>query len=124
MWIVTLFALLNLKHFLCDYVFQTPTMLRDKAHYGRPGGIAHAGLHGVGTLVAVLIALPWTVELIIWALVLAVFDAVVHYHTDWLKARGAAGVDSSERQFWIYHGADQSIHYLTYCVIAATLLYI
>ena len=49
------FVLFEAKHFLCDFVLQSAYQYRNKGIYGHPGGILHAGLHGLGSLPAVLI---------------------------------------------------------------------
>lgn len=94
-----------IKHFVCDFPLQaTPYMYRNKGTYGHPGGILHAGIHGIGT---------W----LILSPLAAIIDAVVHYHIDWAKMRLGAHYnlrpDNSE-WFWILLGLDQLLHYLTY----------
>ena len=102
----------QLKHLVADYVLQTGWMLRDKAAYGGPGGLVHAGIH-------VLLSAPILVWLggglvTVSGLLLAEF--LLHYHIDWVKARLSlrAGLQVHERRYWIAHGADQSLHQLTY----------
>ena len=51
-------ALLQAKHFLFDFVFQTPYQLKNKGTYGHPGGLLHAGLHAAGSLPAILLFQP------------------------------------------------------------------
>ena len=45
------------KHFIFDFPIsmQTPWMFLNKGKYGHPGGLAHAGLHIVGTFLVI----PW-----------------------------------------------------------------
>ena len=124
MWIVTLFALFNLKHFLCDYVFQTPRMIADKSQYGAWGGVSHALVHAVGSLVAMLIALPLSIEIAIIIVLLSILDGVVHYHIDWIKSIKTKTLTHKDRLYWIYFGADQAMHYLTYIIIISILLFI
>lgn len=124
MWIVTLFLLLNLKHFLCDYVFQTQRMVETKGTYGSLGGIEHASIHALGTIIAICLALPWDPVVHVVAVVLGLLDGVIHYHIDWVKSNQTKNLTSNDRLFWLYHGADQSLHYLTYILIISIILYI
>ena len=50
--IVGVFAWLQFKHFIFDYVLQTPFQFRNKGTYGHPGGILHSGLQAIGTIPA------------------------------------------------------------------------
>ena len=110
-------ALLGLfiKHFICDFPLQTsPWMYRNKGIYFHPGGIAHAAIHGAGTLLvlAPLIGMG--------AFQFAILDMVVHYHIDWVKMnlgkRYNLRPDNSDL-FWILLGLDQLLHHLTYFLI-------
>jgi hypothetical protein len=49
---VVLLAFMEVKHFLFDFVFQTPYQLKHKGVYGHPGGLLHSGLHVLGTAAA------------------------------------------------------------------------
>ena len=116
-----LLLLLLLKHFLCDFVLQTPYQLRYKGIYGHPAGLLHAGLHAVGSaavLVALTIAgmLPASIALVA---MLCAAEFVLHYHIDWgkeqankpfLKEQGTA--------YWTLFGFDQLLHQATYVAIA------
>lgn len=109
--VLTLITLLTIKHFICDFPLQSfPYMYRNKGTYGHPGGILHASVHAIGTLIVLL---PFTGL----ALILAVLDMVVHYHIDWAKmnvnAKFGWKPDNSE-WFWVSLGVDQLLHYLTY----------
>src|ERR1700733_9389823 len=80
-----LFALLafQVKHLVCDFIIQTRYQVDNKGYYGRIGGLIHAGWHIVFSIPALLI-LTSDAKLI-GALLAGEF--LVHYHTDWLKAR-------------------------------------
>jgi hypothetical protein len=111
-------VLLEIKHFLFDFVFQTSYQLRHKGIYGHPGGLLHSGLHVLGTAVALLIvAAPAGLA----AAVLAA-EFVVHYHIDWAKeyVGRRAGIKDGA-WFWRMIGMDQLLHQLTYVAIAAVL---
>ena len=111
----TALFLLFVKHFICDFPLQAyPWMYRNKGTYLHPGGIAHAGIHGLGTL---LVLAPFIGSL---ALTLAAFDMLVHYHIDWAKMNISKRYDlqpNNSERFWILLGFDQLLHHLTYFVI-------
>ena len=113
--VVLLLAFFGIKHFVVDFPLQKPFQYLNKGTYGHPGGILHAGLHGLGTIAAI-----WIFADLPWLVIMAVFDAVVHYHIDWAKMnlnkRFGWGPTTHE-EFWWLMGLDQLLHWLTYCVI-------
>jgi hypothetical protein len=121
-FIVVLLALFGIKHFVCDFVLQTNNMLSDKGIYGAPGGRNHAIAHAIGTFIVLVIALPWRLDVHIVAIVLGILDGLIHYHIDWAKTNLSSKYTSKDREFWIYLGADQGLHYLTYVGIIAVLV--
>lgn len=107
---------LTVKHFLCDFVFQTPYQLDNKRRYGHPGGLIHAGIHAAATL-ALLLAFKVRPEL---ALGLSAAEFALHYHLDWAKEVAAARfVARGRAAFWNLIGFDQMLHHLTYLAIVA-----
>ena len=112
-------ALLLAKHFLFDFVFQTRFQLSNKHVYGHPGGLVHAGLHGLGTLTAFLVATPsWGLG----AAILAV-EFLAHYHIDWAKEQILRRTrwGYADGRYWAVFGGDQLIHGLGYVAIAWVL---
>jgi len=114
---ILLLALFGIKHFICDFMLQYPYMLEQKGTYGARGGIDHAMFHALGTLAIFFLILPWDFESHIFGIILAMFDGVVHYHIDWVKTNINRGLTPADRMFWVWFGADQTLHYLTYIVI-------
>ena len=112
--------LLETKHFVCDFVIQTPYQKKNKRKYGHPGGLIHAGLHAVGALPAVVL-LTRAPELIA-AIVVA--DGVAHYHIDWLKLAiiRRRGLSRDEMRYATVTGADQFLHQMGYVIILAVLV--
>lgn len=114
--ILLLLVLFQIKHALGDGPLQTTRMVKEKGFYGQPGGFLHAGIHGVGSLLALLVfgmaALP--------ALLLAAAEAVVHYHIDFVKESIARrnGWTQDKPAFWWALMGDQMMHQLTYLAIA------
>ncbi|MBO6673857.1 MAG: DUF3307 domain-containing protein [Rhizobiales bacterium] len=115
---------LQAKHFLFDFVFQSDWQVRNKGRYGHPGGLVHAGLHGTGTLAVGLLAALMGVIGLGAALVLALADAIIHYHVDWSKAQISRRMKLTpdRHAFWIALGADQAAHHVTYLVLLAGLV--
>jgi hypothetical protein len=108
-------SLLLVKHFLCDFPLQRPWHFKNKGIYGHPGGLSHAAIHGVGTLLVLSFFAPF-----LTALGLAALDAVIHYHVDWAKNRlnkhfGFTATSGSG--FWYLFGFDQFIHQMTYVLL-------
>ena len=113
------FVLFEAKHFLCDFVLQSAYQYRNKGIYGHPGGILHAGLHGLGSLPAVLI-FGQSAGLV--AAVLAA-EFAVHYHVDWSKEQVNRrwGLSHSDAPYWMVFGADQLAHQITYVAMLGVL---
>ena len=120
--VILLLALFGVKHFICDFLLQYPYMLAQKGSYGAIGGIAHAITHAVGTLIVLVLVLPWGLSAHIAALILSIFDGVAHYHIDWAKQQLNKGLTVADRMFWVWFGADQGLHYLTYIAIIGILM--
>jgi uncharacterized paraquat-inducible protein A len=112
---ITLLALLLVKHFICDFVLQTPWQISQKGIYGAPGGLVHSGIHILGTL-SVLLVLAAPVKIVLTILVV---EFIVHYHIDWGKEQAVRRMKwSGGARFWNAIGLDQLLHGLTYVVIA------
>lgn len=116
MMTIVLLVALFLKHFICDFAWQTPWMLAGKGDFRSLGGYAHAGLHALWTA-----AFLWGFDQPGW-LALALFDFGVHYLVDWWKVRCSVGLTPADRRYWIAFGLDQLAHAMTYIVIVALLL--
>ena len=121
---IAMLVLFQVKHFVADYLVQPGWMLRGKGDMRQPGGYAHAGVHAIGSLPALLVAAPGTSE--VAALVAVEF--AVHYTIDFSKAslssRSLAGPDT--QAYWTLHGADQLMHQMTYAglILAAEVIHI
>lgn len=109
--IVILLALFGIKHFVCDFLLQFSYMLQEKGSYGALGGIHHAAFHGISTFWILFFFAPHT------AIGAAFLDFIIHYHVDWAKQRLNNGLTPADREFWIWFGLDQTLHYLTYIAI-------
>jgi hypothetical protein len=113
--VVLLLALFGAKHFVVDFLLQRKYQYINKGIYGHPGGLIHAGIHGLGTFLIL-----WPFASIVWLVLMAVFDAVMHYHIDWAKTninKHYGWTAATHDEFWWLLGADQLLHWLTYVVI-------
>lgn len=111
-------ALLGLfiKHFICDFPLQMfPWLYQNKGRYIHPGGIVHAGVHGIGTLI--VLSFFFGIKLSIFY---ALIDMLLHYHIDWAKMNLSRHYDlkpNNSEWFWVLLGLDQLLHHLTYFAI-------
>ena len=113
--ILLLIAALQVKHFICDGPLQTRAMVEAKGHYGRPLGLLHALIHGVGTAL-VIASFGFAASMV---LLLSLLDLVIHYHVDFTKENVVrkAGWTPAQGPFWWALSADQTAHQLTYLLI-------
>ena len=109
-----LLALLFTKHFIVDFPLQKPYQYLNKGTYGHPGGVLHAWLHAMGTL----LCFYWIAPVAAWYLALA--DGVIHYHIDWAKMNWG-NRDIENPSFWAHLGLDQMAHQLTYIGLVAII---
>ena len=117
-----LFLLLGLvaKHFVADYMLQTAGMINGKGNLKRGGGYLHAAIHAVGTFVVLTL---FSVAAMLTA-ILCIFEFVVHYAIDYIKANFGEHFSSEDHpwRFWAAHGLDQLAHHLTYIAIVWALV--
>lgn len=111
-------ALLGLfiKHFICDFPLQMfPWIYQNKGRYFHPAGIAHAGIHGIGTFIVLIFFIDINISILF-----ATLDMLLHYHIDWAKMNLSRLYDlkpNNSEWFWVLLGLDQLLHHLTYFVI-------
>jgi hypothetical protein len=112
-------ALLQVKHFICDFALQSTFQVRTKGIYGHPGGFLHAGIHIIGTTPVFLLIRPS----LLLGLGILVVEFLVHYHIDWSKEQvlRRLGLTTADGGYWIALGFDQLLHQLTYVAIVAVL---
>lgn len=118
--IFVLFTLFAFKHFIVDFLLQKKYQYANKGIYGHPGGILHAILHGVGTFLCLIFFFPALAGL------MAILDAVLHYHIDWAKTNINAHYGwgpTTHEEFWWLLGLDQLLHFLTYVLIIGWVIF-
>lgn len=108
-----LLGIYQLKHFVSDYPLQGVYMLgkAKKENWFLPL-LAHASVHGAGTLIITLLFAPslW------W---LSIVDLVVHFSMDRIKASPNIlnRFKPDNKFFWWCLGFDQMVHHLTHYFI-------
>lgn len=117
--ILLVLLILQVKHYICDFVVQSDYQYANKGKYGHPGGLIHAGLHALGTLAAFLVITPSPAV----GAAIVVGEFLTHYHVDWTKQQliGRRRWKFPQAEFWWTFGADQVVHQCTYLAIAAAL---
>lgn len=116
-YVLFLTMLFAIKHFIVDYILQYKYQYSNKGTYGHPGGLLHAGLHGVGTF---LVLLTGTMVMLPAIALLSLLDSVLHYHIDWSKTninKKMGWKPDTHDEFWWLMGLDQLLHSLTYVLI-------
>lgn len=112
--IFLLLALLQFKHWYIDFVDQDMEEVQHKGIFLHWLGVKHSLKQGVGTYIC--IAAVVGAEYWFFALLMALFDFVIHYHTDWAKMNWG-NRDIQTPAFWAHLGLDQMVHQLTYLFI-------
>lgn len=113
--VIILLVLFQIKHYLADYIFQTEYMLQKF----KPGWdfipplAAHCAVHACFTLLIVAVFSPHL------ALLLALFDFIVHFAMDRIKAspRMLGRFNPQQAAFWNSLGLDQMVHHFTHYAI-------
>lgn len=121
MLILPTLLLLQIKHFVFDWWFQTAEEVEHKGIFLDPKGITHSLKHGIGTAACLCLArtLPGagiSPEAIIQ---LSLLDLSVHYTLDWSKQNisSSLSLTPSGKGFWVLMGLDQLLHQLTYLLL-------
>jgi hypothetical protein len=113
--IFVLLGLLFVKHWYIDFVNQSNEEVAGKGIYGNAHGLMHSIKHGVATfLIFWLFLANWPL-----AAIIGVLDFATHYHIDWAKMNinKRWHYTIEQKPFWIWLGADQLAHSLTYLAL-------
>lgn len=115
---VLLLATLLICHYLADFCFTSPSMIKAKSDGGNPWPILlHASIHA--GLVGICL-LSWGVS---WKLLLMLilFELVSHFLIDTAKGRLTAHYsilgDMQKKPYWMLYGFDQLLHLLVILMI-------
>ena len=135
MSILSLVFLFTIKHYLADFQFQTSYMYLNKGTWMHPGGLIHSGLHGLMTMLILYFVDISIIEIICFA----ILDFGCHYIIDYFKinitkkygwakydkdSSGKGALCIYDNKFFIALGIDQMMHWLTYCLILALIVWI
>lgn len=114
---ILLLAMLQVKHWYIDFVNQTMDEVHSKGIYGDKLGLWHSTKQGIGTTLCIL-ALTG-IESLVFCILMGLLDSIIHYHVDWAKININKSKNYSVEtpQFWMWLGADQMVHQLTYLLI-------
>jgi hypothetical protein len=117
--VLAVFFILQVKHFVGDFVFQTDRMVAEKGIYGARHGIYHSLIQSAGTFLAFF----WIHPAI--GVVAAFLDFLAHYHIDWAKINinKKYNYTPADRKFWFWLGLDQLAHQLTYIVLVGWVFF-
>ena len=117
--VIAVMFLLQVKHFIADFVLQTDQMVIEKGTYGARYGIYHSAIQGAGTFFALCWIHPFL------GVITGIFDFLVHYHIDWAKMNinRKYGYTPKDHEFWFWLGLDQLAHQLTYVFIVGWVFF-
>jgi hypothetical protein len=113
--------LLQIKHYVADFVIQTYAQTVRKGIYRDPVGISHSVDHITGSLIVLFFAsfiIPLSLPQIVG---LCVLEGIIHYHIDWTKVHFGIK-DITKPLFWNQFGMDQLAHQVTYLLMILALL--
>ena len=112
--ILAILALLQIKHWYVDFVNQSMDEVNNKGTYWHWTGMKHSVKQGIGTFVCVWAIVGYAY--IPFAIIVGLIDFVLHYNIDWAKMNinRRYGYTIEMPQFWLWLGADQLAHALTY----------
>lgn len=129
MYIIFLLTALFIKHFVVDFLLQPPYMYKNKGTLMHPGGWLHAGLHGIATFgILALITnafAPGMIVSIVYISLLSLAEVFIHYTMDYIKVNVCKKnryTPTTHEQWFTWLGIDQTVHSLTYILIAAMML--
>jgi hypothetical protein len=113
--IYALLSLLFLKHWYIDFVNQSDEEIAGKGTYGQAHGVMHSIKHGVATFIIFMVFTGGFEP----SVILGFIDFVLHYHIDWVKMNinRRWGYTIENPKFWMWLGADQLAHQLTYIML-------
>lgn len=117
--VLACFVILQIKHFVADFVWQTDRMVLEKGIYGARYGLYHSGIQALGTF----LAFAWLHPLL--GLTTAIIDFVAHYHIDWAKINinRKYNYTPKDHKFWFWLGLDQLAHQLTYVFLVGWVFF-
>jgi hypothetical protein len=113
-----LISLLTIKHFVCDFLFQTGNVALNKHNFKKLESYFHAITHALFAIIC--LGLVGKEEF--WYLGLV--SGAIHYGIDWTKGNLNAKLrlTPDNTYFWWLLGADQMMHTFTYIGLTAAVV--
>ena len=118
-----LLLLLQVKHYVADFVIQTYMQTVKKGVWLHPVGISHSCEHITGTYIALMVYNIFVPINGLAILLLGLAEGILHYIIDFVKVKYGCK-DITKPVFWNQFGQDQLAHQITYLAIATILLLI
>lgn len=111
--------LLNFKHVIVDFYFQTNQMVKEKGYLKELGGYVHAMHHAIAT--TMIVGFFTESSLILISLIL--LDFISHYVIDYSKINicKKMNIQFGSKSFWVGMGLDQYAHQIVYITITYIL---
>ena len=125
--VLILLLLFQIKHLVVDWLWQPPYEYLNKGTWLHPGGLQHAAKHLVATYIVLAVgALIFHMPIFVgMAIVLSIFDGVIHYLIDWSKMNINKKYEltpTNSENFWRLVGIDQFLHQATYIIIVFLII--
>ena len=112
--VLLLLVLLQVKHLVIDWLWQTPYELTNKGTYLHRGGQQHAVKHAFFSAACfVFYTNP------VYCFGVFFMDFLVHYHIDWAKMKlnkSSRWTPADPGYYWLM-GIDQFLHQTTYLLL-------
>ena len=117
--VLVVLLLLQVKHFIADFVLQTNQMVVEKGIYGARHGIYHSLIQSAGTF----LAFAWIHPAL--GVATAFMDFLAHYHIDWAKINinKKYNYTPQDSKFWFWLGLDQLAHQITYLFLVGWVFF-
>ena len=119
--IFKLLVIFQIKHFLADFPLQNAYMLgKFKAKGWELPLLSHAAVHAAMTFAICLYFVNFEV-----AATMAIFDLIVHFSVDRVKASPFmfGKYTPDQKMFWNALGLDQFMHHITHYIIIFTIFF-
>ncbi len=115
--ILSVLALLTIKHYIVDFILQTEKLVKEKKQKNSALAL-HASHHGIGTtLVFFFFVGPW------YGIFMGILDFLIHAIVDYLKVHAPTfKAKPMSHMFFVYFGLDQLLHQLTYIFLVWLVL--
>jgi len=127
--LIFLLIAFQVKHFLADFILQTPYQYTNKGKFLHLGGILHAFIHGFFTSIIALCVN----DDVIYILSLGLLDMFLHYTIDLIKTQFTqkrqyattimSNVVIKSNKYFVALGLDQLAHQLCYIFFVFCLIY-